>query len=176
MSSSRFCPDSASQTACKCDFDQVAVCEFERRWADDAADHLLRFGEVVLVVRALRRAVGDHQGGLTGTAGSSGTLGIVGRRRRHVSQIDRVQRRDVDAQLHRRRAEECRQENVWLSLIPETLLVRFELLTILVVPNGSAIRATRGAPAPLAPCVRGSPSRRVPRLPRQEPLIALRRD
>ena len=55
------------------------------------------------------RAVGDHQRRLAAAAGPAAALGVVGRRRRHVAQVDGVEVGDVDAQLHRRRAEQHRQ-------------------------------------------------------------------
>ena len=68
--------------------------------------------EVILVVRTLRRAVGHDQRRLAGASGAPGALRVVGRRRRHVAQVDGIERRDVDAELHGRRAEQDRQENV----------------------------------------------------------------
>ncbi len=75
----------------------------------DPATILVRLTEVILVVRAASRAIGVDQGRLTATAGPAAALGVVGRRRRDVAQIDEVQLSDVHAQLHGRRAEQERQ-------------------------------------------------------------------
>ena len=47
-------------------------------------------------------AVGEHERGLAAAAGATAALRVVGRRGRHVAQVDGVERRDVDAELHRR--------------------------------------------------------------------------
>ena len=65
--------------------------------------------EEVLVVAVPARAERVHERGLPAAPGAAGALGVVGRRRRYVAQVDDVQRGDVDAQLHRRRAEQQRQ-------------------------------------------------------------------
>src|SRR4051812_40484860 len=65
--------------------------------------------EEILVVRAAERAVGKYQGRLTATTSTTAALRVVGRRRRDVAQIDRVQILNVDAQLHSRRTEKDRQ-------------------------------------------------------------------
>ncbi|MCY1546954.1 hypothetical protein D9M68_829850 [compost metagenome] len=72
--------------------------------------HAYRVSEVILVVRALRRAVGYDESGLSAAPRSARALGVVSRGRRRIAQVDDVELRDVDAQLHRRRAVKQRQE------------------------------------------------------------------
>jgi hypothetical protein len=84
---------------------QVTIGKVERRGSDDAAHHLLRLAKIVLVVRALRGAVGHNQSSLTRASRASGTLRVICRSGRHVSHVDRIERGDVDAELHRRRAK-----------------------------------------------------------------------
>ena len=110
--------------------DQVPVRELEDRRPHLAVDHRLRVAEEVLVVRALRRRVRNHQGGLSAAARAPAALRVVRRRGRHVAHVDRVERRDVDAELHRRGAKEDRQEPIGLSDLSESLLVLRELLAL----------------------------------------------
>ena len=112
--------------------DQVPVRELQYRRTDFAVDHGPGIAEEVLVVGALRRRVGDDQGGLTAAARAPAALGVVRRRGRHVAHVDRVQSRDVDAELHRRGAEEHRQEPVGLAGLPEPLLVRRKLFALAI--------------------------------------------
>src|SRR6516162_50501 len=114
---------------------EVAVRELDRRRAHDAAYH--RFGslEIILVVRTLRRAIGHDQSRLAGSAGPAGALRIIGRGGRHVAQIDRVQRRDVDAELHGRRAEKSRQRNTGLADLAHRVLCLGEPLLVLRTPT-----------------------------------------
>src|ERR1700733_2783915 len=88
--------------------DQVAVCQVERRRPYYATHHFFWVLKVMLIVRALRRAVGDHQGSLSGAACSTGALRIVGGSGRHVSEIYGVQGRNVDSQFHSRGTEKDR--------------------------------------------------------------------
>ena len=88
--------------------DEVLVGEVELRRRDLAGDHPLRAAEEVLVVAVAARAERVDQRGLAAAAGAAGALRVVRRRRRDVAQVDDVQRRDVDAELHRRRAEQHR--------------------------------------------------------------------
>jgi hypothetical protein len=89
--------------------DQFAVGQVEGRRIDLAMDHAHRVAEEILVVRRLGGAVGNDQRRLPGPPGPAAALRVVGRRRRHVAQVDGVQRRDVDAEFHGRRAEHYRQ-------------------------------------------------------------------
>ena len=107
--------------------DQVPVRELENRRPHLAVDHRLRVAEEVLVVRALGRRIRDHQGGLSAAARAPAALRVVRRRGRHVAHVDRVERRDVDAELHRRGAKQDRQEPIGLSNLSEMLLVVREL-------------------------------------------------
>jgi hypothetical protein len=61
------------------------VGEIEGWRLDDAGDHVAAPREVVLVVRALRGAVGHDKRRLPRPAGAASALGIVCRRRRHVA-------------------------------------------------------------------------------------------
>ena len=89
---------------------ELFIGDVERRRTNDAGHHLIAPLEEVLVVRRLGGAIGHDDGGLPGTTGTAGALGIVRRRRRHVSQIDGIKRRDVDTKLHGRRTEQGRQK------------------------------------------------------------------
>ncbi len=105
--------------------DQIFVGQVHARWCDGAGDHALRAIEEVLVVRAAGCAVGKDERGLSAPAGAPAALRVVGRRRRNVAQVDDVQLGDVDAQLHRRRAEQDRQVAGAESLFAvEPVLVR----------------------------------------------------
>ena len=110
--------------------DQVPVRELQDRRTYLAVNHRPGIAEEVLVVGALRRRVRDDQGGLPAPARASAALGVVRRRGRHVAHVDGVQGRDVDAKLHRRGAEEHRQESIGLADLPEPPLVRIELLAL----------------------------------------------
>ena len=87
-------------------------------------DHLLLMAEKVLVVWAANRTVGENQGRLSATSGSTGTLRVVGGSRGHVPHIYHVQLGDIDPQLHGRRAEEHRQTGL------TKLLLAFDALLI----------------------------------------------
>ena len=99
--------------------DQVPVRELEHRRTYLAVHHLLGIVEEVLVVRALRRRVRDDQGSLSVAARAAATLSVVRRRRRHVAHVDGVERRDVDAELHRRGTEQDRQEPIGFADLSE---------------------------------------------------------
>ncbi|MCY1297154.1 hypothetical protein D9M70_465820 [compost metagenome] len=90
--------------------EQVGVYEVDRRSLHDTGDQIDPPLEVILVVRALRRAVGYDESGLSAAPRSARALGVVSRGRRRIAQVDDVELRDVDAQLHRRRAVKQRQE------------------------------------------------------------------
>ena len=115
--------------------DQIAVGEVDGGRADDAAHHRLAPAKVILIVRTLRRAVGQDQRRLARTAGTAGALRIIRWRRRHVAQVDGVERRDIDAELHGRRAEQHRQEDVGLTGLAQFLLFLRELGAILLAPT-----------------------------------------
>ena len=95
---------------------ELFIGDVERRGTNDTSHHLIAPFEEILVVRRLSSAIGHDDGGLPGAAGTAGALGIIRRRRRHVSQIDGIKRRDVDAKLHGRRTEQGRQKLLRLSL------------------------------------------------------------
>ena len=86
-------------------FHQVAVGQIQGGGLDDAMHHVGGMVEKPLVMGAQGRAIGDDQGLLAGATGAPAALGIVGRRRGDVAQIDGIQRGDVDPQLHGRGAE-----------------------------------------------------------------------
>ncbi len=56
-----------------------------------------------------RSAVGEDQPRLTLTARPAAALGVVGRRRGNIPQVDQVEIGDVDAQLHGRRTHQVGQ-------------------------------------------------------------------
>ena len=71
---------------------EVAVRQLDRRRTHDAADDRVAAVEIILVVRRLRRAIGYDQRRLARPPRPSGALRIIGRGRRDVAEIDRVQR------------------------------------------------------------------------------------
>ena len=89
---------------------ELFIGDVERRRTNDASHHLIAPFEKVLVVRRLGGAIGHDDGGLTRTARPAGALSIIRRRRGHISQIDGIERRDVDAKLHGRRTEQGGQK------------------------------------------------------------------
>ena len=101
--------------------DQILVGEVDVGGIDGTGDHARRVGEEVLVMRRLRGAVGNDQRGLAATPSPPAALGVVRGRRRHVAHVDRIQRRDVDAKLHGRRAEQYGQ-SAGFEALPETKL------------------------------------------------------
>ena len=74
--------------------------EIEQRRTNLAVHHALRIAEEVLVVGALGRGVGEHQGGLPAATGAAAALGVVRRGGRQVAHVDHHQLGDVDAELH----------------------------------------------------------------------------
>src|SRR5262249_34277972 len=101
----------------------------------NAADHLFRGTEVVLVMRALGSAIGDDERSLTRAPSAPGALCVIRRCWWHVAHVDSVERRDVDAELHSRRAEQGRQKDVGLARNAQLLAVFLELFSILFPPT-----------------------------------------
>ena len=114
--------------------DQVAIAEVDAGRRYRSGDHPDGLAVEVLIVRAAPRAVGEDQRRLPAATGAPAALSVVGRRGRDVAQVDEVQLLDVDAQFHRRRAEQQRE-----TAIPEA---RLPLLAVLR-------RHLRGVFAPL---------------------------
>ena len=71
---------------------------------DDASDKVCSPRKIILVVRALCRTVGDYKRCLPTTSCTTRALRVIGRRWRGIAQINDIKLRDVDSQLHRRRA------------------------------------------------------------------------
>ena len=86
----------------KMTLDEISVREVEERRTYLAMHHGLRVAEEILIVRALRGGIREHECSLPAATRSTTTLRVVRRRRRNVAQVDGVERRDVDAELHRR--------------------------------------------------------------------------
>ena len=103
---------------------EAAVGKVEQWRAHLAMDHALGITEVVLVVGALRRTVGEGKRGLSAPSGPATALGIVRRGRRNVPEVYGVERRDVDTEFHRRRTEEDRQEPAAFAEVPQGRIVR----------------------------------------------------
>ena len=117
--------------------DEVTVRELKRRRPHYAAYHRLGLAEIILVVRALRGAIGHDQGGLTGSPRAPGTLRVISRGRRHVAHVDGIERRDIDAQFHGRRAEQNGQKDVGLAHEAQLFFGFGEIVSILVTPAES---------------------------------------
>src|SRR5581483_8233552 len=121
--------------------DQVAIGEFKCGRPNNSADHLFRRTEIVLVMRTLSSAIRNDKRGLTRAPSPTGALCVICRRWRHVAHIHRIERGNIDAKLHRRRAEQGREENVWLARQAQLFPILLEFLAVLFTP----------AEAPLAP-------------------------
>ena len=72
--------------------DEVRVRKVDRGRDYDAIDHGTWSLEEILIVRALGGAVGHNQRRLTAAAGTSAALGVIGRCRGHVAQVNDVHR------------------------------------------------------------------------------------
>ncbi len=91
---------------------QVFIGQIEAPGADGAGHHVRRPLEEVLVVGAAGGAIGVDQRRLAAATGPAAALGVVGRRGGDVAHVDRVQLGNVDAQFHRGRAEQQRQDGL----------------------------------------------------------------
>ena len=100
----RFHPDRVKMGS-----DEIPVPQIDSRRHHRSGHHLVRAAVVILVVRTAAGAIGVHQRGLAAPAGASAALRVVRGRRRNVPQIHHVELRDVDAEFHRRRAEQERK-------------------------------------------------------------------
>ncbi|GBD17266.1 hypothetical protein HRbin26_02185 [bacterium HR26] len=85
------------------------VRQLQPRRAHGAGHQIGAVAEEVAVVAAGAAAEGEDQTGLPLAASAAAALGVVGRRRRHVSEVDEVEVGNVDPQLHRRGADQVRQ-------------------------------------------------------------------
>ena len=86
---------------------QFPVTEVET-WRHDRTCHQLPlFLEVVAIMRGVTGAVGEDQRPLTTSAGTTGTLSIVGRVGRCIAQVNHAEGADIDPQLHGGRTEKC---------------------------------------------------------------------
>src|SRR5213080_28084 len=81
---------------------------------------------------SLRGAVGENQRCLAAAAGSTAPLRVVRWRGGNVPQVHSVECCDVDAEFHRRRTEQNRQESVGLPDLANMLLISRELFLLLV--------------------------------------------
>src|SRR5690606_5141616 len=90
---------------------ELAVRQVEEWRPDDAMNHRGRIAEEVLVVRAPCRAVCNDECRLSAATGASCALHVVRRSRRHIAEVDGVQRRDVHSQFHGGGADERGQES-----------------------------------------------------------------
>ena len=106
---------------------EVFVREVETRRSHLARDHLFWPAKEVLVVRAARRAVVEDECGLTAAARAAASLRVVRRRRRNVAHVDDVEICDIDAELHRGRAEEDGQPRLAKALLARLALLRRHL-------------------------------------------------
>ena len=100
----RFHPDRMDVRA-----DQVAVAEIDTGRFHRSGDHPCRFAEKVLIVGAAPRAVREDHGRLSAPAGAPAALGLVGRRRRDIAQVDKIELGDIHSEFHCRGAEQERQ-------------------------------------------------------------------
>ena len=62
-----------------------------------------------MIVSIAIAAERNHQGGSPAAPGAPAALGVVGRRRRDVAQVNGGEVADIDAKLHGRRAEQGRE-------------------------------------------------------------------
>ena len=89
--------------------DQVGVGQVQPRGLHLPGDHQVGAVEVVGVVGVAAGAVRDDDRLLPGAARAPGALGVVRGGRGHVAHRHCVEAGDVDAELHRRRAEQQRE-------------------------------------------------------------------
>ena len=118
-------PDRLEVTA-----NQLFVREIQGRCADFAVHHGGRIGKEILVVRAFRGAVREHQRRHAAAASATTALSVVRWRGRHVPQVHGVERRNVHAQFHGRRAEQHGQEPLVFAQLPELVRHRGQALLV----------------------------------------------
>ena len=94
------------------------VGQVETRWPHAAGDHVRAAVEEVLVVAVERAAISEDQAGLALAPSAAAALGVIGRRRRHVAQVNQVEVGDVHAQFHRGRAHQVGQPTTQLGFLP----------------------------------------------------------
>jgi hypothetical protein len=81
--------------------DQLLVAKVKPCRSHRPSHHAVRLTIEILVVRAALAAKGHHKGRLPAPPGAPAALGVIGRGRRYVPQVDHVEVPDVHAQLHR---------------------------------------------------------------------------
>src|SRR5262249_8869442 len=130
---------------------KVLVRQVQRRRPDLAMHHGRWVGEEELVVWATRSGIGEHKRWHAAAPSSAAALGVVGWRGWHVAQVDRVQRRNVDAEFHRRRAVEDGQEALGLAQFAQARGVGLEFGLLL----GAVAESQLADGAPFAFDLRG---------------------
>ena len=103
-------------------FDKIAIGKLDRRRADIAVHHPLRPLEVILIVWALGCAIAHNERRLAGASRAPRALRVIGGCWRYISQINRVQRGNIDTKLHGGRAEQDRQKNIRLASLAHDIL------------------------------------------------------
>ncbi len=112
-------------------FHQIAICQIQERRADLAVHHRLWVSEKILIVRTLRGTVGQHERCMSAAAGTTAPLCVVRRGRGNISHVDRVERRNVHAQFHRRRTEKDGEKPVGFTNLAQTFIRSGELAPFL---------------------------------------------
>src|SRR5712692_4714855 len=114
--------------------DQRLVGQIKPGRSHAAGDHFLSTLKKVLVVAVDRPAIGEDQAGLSLSAGPTAPLYVIRRRRGDVAEMDEVEISNINAEFHRRRANQVGEPTPEFSLLalvvvlpPETALASFAL-------------------------------------------------
>ena len=120
---------------------QITVGQVQGGGLDDAVNHFSGVVKEPLVMRAKRSAIGDDQCLLTRSPRPAAALGVVGRSGRDVAQVHRVERRDVNTQLHRGRAKHHRQalQRRFVSGVVQPILAVFFGITEALLQQLAAV-------------------------------------
>ena len=76
------------------------ICQVETRRPHTPRDHIRATAEEILVVTVERSTIGEDQARLSLAPSAAAALGVIGRGRGDVAQVNQVEVGDVHAQLH----------------------------------------------------------------------------
>src|SRR5271157_6002662 len=102
------------------------ICQVETRGADIPRDHIRATAEEILVVTVERSAISEDQARLSLAPRAAAALGVIGRGRGDVAQVNQVEVGDVHAQLHGRRAHQVGQPATQLGFLPRVAVLPAE--------------------------------------------------
>ena len=118
---------------------QIAVGQIQGGSPYHAMHHVLCPVEEPLIVWAQRRAIGDNQRLLAGAPGTATALRVVCRCWGDVTQVYRVERRNVHAQLHGGRAEHQGQPFKWRPVVGLPFVLVFLAVSKALLENLSGL-------------------------------------